>query len=194
LAHSPEDRKRIVRLGLPDQVAARLHLAVKPRCERVGVLAGGGADDQVAPVADRVVALLFQLLGEVAGSLAGAAVDAYLPRREAVRELLLFPRLARRLVVPALLVLEPVLDPVRAADERARALRLCVRVRVDEDVVAVARDREAPGSLDAAQPLEERAGIIGLQVDAKVVDAGILPKSTMPCCSRCFVIPPRKNG
>jgi hypothetical protein len=92
-----------------------------------------------------------------------------------VRELLLFPGLARRLVVPALLVLEPVLDAVRAADDLARALCLGAGVRIDEDVVAVARDREAARALRGAEPLEERAGIGRSQVDAEVVYAGILP-------------------
>lgn len=126
-------------------------------------------------MAHGVVALLLEPVGHVARGLAGAAVDPHLPGREAVRELLLLPRLARRLVIPALLVLEPVLDATRAADERARPLRVGVRVRVDEYVVAVTRDREAAFALGCAQPLEERARVVGSQMDAKVVYAGILP-------------------
>src|SRR5581483_12124885 len=104
----------------------------------VGVLTGGAAHDQVAPLADGLVALGLELLRELAGRMPGAAVDPDLPRRVAVVELLLLPRLARRLVVPALLVLEPVLDAVPVADDRGRVLRLGERVRVDEDIVAVA--------------------------------------------------------
>jgi hypothetical protein len=111
----------------------------------------------------------------------------------ALVELLLLPRLARRLVVPALLVLEPVLDARPAADERGRALRLGVRVRVDEHVVAVVGDGEAAALVArAAEPLEQRVRVVGADVDPEVVYAGILPK--IPSCSRCFVMPPRKNG
>jgi hypothetical protein len=89
-----------------------------------------------------------------------------------------------------------VLDPQVAADELRGALRLRVRVRVDEDVVPVARDREA-AAVDVARLLEaaeERARIVGRDVDPEVVYAGILPYSARPACSRCFVSPPRKNG
>jgi hypothetical protein len=112
----------------------------------------------------------------------------------AVLELLLLPRLARRLVVPPLLLLEPAVDPRRAADQAGRALRLGVRVRVDEDVVAVARDRKAAVRVaDAAEPLEQGVGVVRVDVDPEVVGyAGILPE--IPTCSRCFVIPPRKKG
>jgi hypothetical protein len=92
-----------------------------------------------------------------------------------VLELFLFPRLARRLVVPAFFVLEPVLDPVRAADDCARPLRVRVCVRVDEDVVAVARDREAAAAFCGRQLCEQRARVGGRQMEAEVVDAGILP-------------------
>ena len=109
-------------------------------------------------------------------------------------ELFVFPRFSGRLVVPALFLLEPVLDPIRAADDAACTLGVGVRVCIDEDVVAVARDGEAPGPLGGAQLLEQRPRIRWRQMDAEVVYAGILPKSAMPVCSRCFVIPPRKNG
>jgi hypothetical protein len=111
----------------------------------------------------------------------------------AVLELLLFPRLARRLVVPPLLVLEPAVDPRLAPDQQRGALRLGIRVRVDVDVVAVARDGiAARGVADAAQAVEEGVGVVRVDVDPEIVYAGILPK--MPSCSRCFVIPPRKKG
>ena len=92
--------------------------------------------------------------------------------------------------------LEPALDPRVAADELRGALRLRIRVRVDEDVVAVPRDREA-AAVDVARLLEaaqERAGVVGPDVDPEVVYAGILPYSARPACSRCLVSPPRKNG
>jgi hypothetical protein len=163
--------------------------------QRLGVRLGGRADDQEAPLADRVVALALQLLRELAGRTAGAAVDADLPRRVALVELFLLPRLVRRLVVPALLLLEPALDPVLAADDPGGPLRVGIGVRVDEDVVAVVRDGEASALVArAAEPLEQRVRVVRLDVDPEVVYAGILPKSAIPCCSRCFVMPPRKNG
>jgi hypothetical protein len=167
---------------------------VDPGGQPVGVLPRGAAHDQVAPLADGTVALALQLVGELARGAARAAVHAHLPGRVAVLELLLLPRLRGGLVVPALLVLEPVLDPRVAADELRGALCLRVRVRVDEDVVPVARDREA-AAVDVARLLEaaqQRACIVGRDVDPEVVYAGILPDT--PICSRCFVIPPRKNG
>ena len=175
LAHAAEDGEGILGPGLPDELAARLDLPVQAGREGVRILARGRADDQVAPMADRVVPLPFELLGEGGGGMARAAVDAHLPGGVTVLELLLFPRLARRLVVPALFVVEPVLDPVRAADDRARPLRVRVCVRVDEDVVAVARDREAAAAFCGRQLCEQRARVGGGQMEAEVVDAGILP-------------------
>src|SRR4051812_15920270 len=139
-AHAAEDGERVARGGLPDQLPARLDLAVQAGGQGVGVLAGRGADDQEAPVADGPVALVLERLGERVRPLARAQVDAHFPRRVAVVELLLLPRLARWLVVPPLLVLEPAVDPRLAADQLPGAQRLRVRVRVDEDVVAVAGD------------------------------------------------------
>src|SRR5439155_11418638 len=79
--------------------------------------------------------------------------DTHLPRGEAALELFLLPRLARRLVVPAILLVEPVLDPARARREALLAeldfhdvvgeLRFGSARCVDEDGVAVTRDREA---------------------------------------------------
>ena len=79
-------------------------------------------------------------------------------------KLLLLPGLARRLVVPALLVVEPMLDAARArGDAFARAgrprrsplrlARLRPRACVDEDVVFVERDGKTA--------LLERAGELG---------------------------------
>lgn len=149
---------------------------MQPGRERLRVLPRRRADDQEAPLAHGLVALGLELLGELAGRAARAAVDAYLPRRVAVVERLLLPRLGRRLVVPALLLLEPPLDAMVAADDRRGTLRLGERVGVDEDVVAVTGDRKAPLVVSgAAEPLEERARVVGPDVDPEVVYAGILP-------------------
>jgi hypothetical protein len=82
---------------------------------------------------------------------------------------------------------------VLAADDRGGTPRLGIAVRVDEDVVAVVRDGEpTAGVARAPEPLQQRVRLVGADVDPEVVYAGILPK--IPSCSRCFVIPPRKNG
>ena len=90
---------------------------------------------------------------------------------------------------------------------------------VDEELVAVARHDEPPllellGELARlvaqleAEPVEQPAGVlvVDLDLDPVVVPrhyAGILPysarfepttRSEIPVWSRCFVIPPRKNG
>ena len=103
-------------------------------------------------------------------------------------------------------------------DHRACALGFGVRAGVHEDFVVVGRDRESPfrkllrelGGLVAqleAEALEEAGGVLLLELDADAPvvghQAGILPYSTSvdpttrsetPVWSRCFVIPPRKNG
>src|SRR5262249_19548033 len=99
-----------------------------------------------------LVALGLELIGELVRLLAGRALDPHLPRSVAAVELLLLPGLALRLVVPAVLLVEPVLDPalarldaVRAQlrlDDRVRALGGRTRRGVDENRLVVARDRE----------------------------------------------------
>ena len=63
-AQAAEDGEGIARDGLPDELAARLDLAVDAGCERLGVLLRGGADDQVLPAALDGVALVLELVGE----------------------------------------------------------------------------------------------------------------------------------
>jgi len=194
-AHAAENGERITRECLPDELSARLDAPVDAGSDGVRVLARGAADDQVAPLADRPVAVGLELLCERLCRVARAAVDPHLPWRVAVVELLLLPGLGRRLVVPPLLGLEPVLDAVRAAGERTRALGLGPRVRIDEDVVAVPGDREAALVVARlSEPLQEGVWVVGRDVDPEVVYAGILPYFARPACSRCFVSPPRKNG
>ena len=76
VAFSAEEGKGTNQVGvdrfLPHDRAARLHLAVHPLGERVGVLAGVGADDQVLPLADRAVALRLELLLEPRSRRAGS--------------------------------------------------------------------------------------------------------------------------
>ncbi len=109
-------------------------------------------------------------------------------------DLLLFPGLAGRLAAPAILLVDPALD-LALADQVAGPLRVAGRGGVDEDLVAVARDDEPPRALRRVQADEQRVGIGRGEMDAVVVGyAGILPYSAMPVCSRCFVMPPRKNG
>src|SRR5438874_450753 len=105
-------------------------------------------------------------------------------------------------------------------DQAARLLRLHPARRVDEHRVAVARDGEPMLAQlvrelfrvvpRQAEPVEQAAGalLVG-QLDANapvvlrhqagapaLISANVCPKrrSDMPIWSRCFVIPPRKNG
>src|SRR5439155_4776779 len=129
---------------------------------------------------------------ELARLLLRSALHAHLPRGEAAVELLLLPGLAGRLVVPAVLLVEPVLDPARARlDSVLAEHRLHDRVSlfgrgagrgVDVDGVLIARDRE-PVSLQVAcelarlgaevarEPVEEtrRVLLLDLDRDAPVV-------------------------
>jgi hypothetical protein len=119
----------------------------------------------------------------------------------AVLELVLFPRLVRRLVVPAVVLVEPVLDlagdggdPVvvqERLDDGAGALGLGARAGVNEDLVPVVGDGELAllelaGELRGlaaeleAEPIEQvrdAAFVLDLDADAVVVlgYAGILP-------------------
>jgi len=109
-AEAAEDRKRVLRGDLPDELAARLDLAVDSLRELAGFLLRAGAHDQEAPAAHDVVALALELVRQLARLGMRLALDANLPRRVATLELLFLPRLLRRLAGPALLVVEPALD------------------------------------------------------------------------------------
>jgi hypothetical protein len=135
---------------------------VEARCQCVRVFAAGGTDDEVLEAAFGPVALSLEAVGELSCLLAGLTLDANLPRREPAVELFLLPRPARRLVVPAVLLVEPVLDPARPRldavlaelrlDDFQRLLRLGASVGVDEDCFAVAGDGETPLSQLPGEP------------------------------------------
>jgi hypothetical protein len=119
----------------------------------------------------------------------------------AVLELVLLPRLVGRLVVPAVLLVEPVLDLARDGgdlvvvqkrlDDGARTLRLRARAGVDEDLAPIVGDgelalfelaRELCGLAAEleAEPVEQVRDaplVLDLDADAVVVAgyAGILP-------------------
>src|SRR5207342_3731498 len=161
--------------------------------ESVCVFAGRGADDQVLGAPLRLVALGLERFGERVRLLAGRTLDAHLPGSETAVELLLLPRLARRLVVPAILLVEPVLDLARLRLDAVRAKlgldheqsllgrRACGGV--DVDGAAVARDREAVRLESlcelaclfvevAGEPVEEAGSVllfVDLDRDAPVV-------------------------
>src|SRR5207302_4361291 len=128
-AQAAEDRERIAGLGLQHDLAAGLDLAVEAGRQRVGVLAARGADNEVVEAAVGLEALGLELLGKLASRLPRRTFDAHFPRREAAIELLLFPRFARRLVVPAILLVDPVPDATRS---RLDAVR--VPLGLDESV------------------------------------------------------------
>src|SRR3954471_8487160 len=218
-SQASEDRERVAGSGLPDHLAARLDLAVDAGCERVCVLARVEPDDQVLPAPLDREAFLLEPVGQLARLVVRGEGDADLPGSKAALHGLLFPRLARRLVIPAILGVEPVLHGARdrrdvvvadlRLDHGARPLRLVAGRRVDEDVVLVLRDDE-PARLEiacelgclAGQPAEmkaveeaARALLLDVDPDAEIVGyAGILPNSAIRRCSRCFVMPPRKKG
>ena len=117
-------------------------------------------------MAERLVALRLELRRELLGFLARAALDAHLPRREALVELLLLPRLGRRFVVPALLGVEPVLDLARlrldavraqlGLDDGLRLLGVGLRAAVDEDRLVVDARRIAGVPSDRPRAPEPR--------------------------------------
>ena len=92
--------------------------------ERLGLLARPGADDEIRPAAHDLVAVRLQLVGEVVGLLVRVALDAHLPGREAAGDELLLDVRQVGLRVPAVLVVEPVLE-----DDLARRRRPTLRAR-----------------------------------------------------------------
>src|SRR5581483_583435 len=108
-AEAAEDGERVFGQRLPHHFAAGFHAAVEALREPLGILLRGRPDDQVLGLAHGPVPLVLELPGERLRGVARAASHADLPRCVAVLDLLLFPRLALRLVVPAVLVVEPVL-------------------------------------------------------------------------------------
>src|SRR5437588_5158633 len=152
-AEPAEDGEGIGAARLVDQLAAGLDLAVEAGGQRVRVLAGRSADDQVLETAFGLVPLRLETVGESPRLLPRRAFDAHLPRRKTAFELFLLPRLARRLVVPPILLVEPVLDPARPClhpalgklglDHLVGVLRLGASVGINEEKVAGDRGRDA---------------------------------------------------
>src|SRR5690348_9739969 len=186
-AKASEDGEGVAGSDFPDDLAAGLDLAVELLRQRLGLFLGAHADEDVAPAAHDALAVPFESVGELLGVVVRLALDADLPRGVPAIEHLFLPRLGLRVVVPALLGVEPVLD---AEDERLdvrffelgfddleRLPRLQPRRRVDEDRVTVARNRE-PSLLQLlrelpclrpeveADSLEEALGALVLELDA----------------------------
>ena len=172
--------------------------------QRVRVLTARGADDEVLEASLGLVALGFEPLGEVVRLLAGGTFDAHLPRSEAAVELFLLPRLARGLGVPAVLLVDPVLDAARprvdavlaelGLDHRVRALGFGTGRGVDEDGVGVVGDREpvrlqffrelARFRAEVAREAVEQAGrvflFLDLDPDAPVVVPHVVRERSLP--------------
>src|SRR5262249_43563244 len=104
-----EDSEGVLRRRLPGELPARLDLAVQAPGQLLGLLAGRGAGDHVGPAPNDPVAVGLEPQRELLRLAVGAARDPHLPGRVAVLDRLLLDRLGGRLVVPALLRLEPML-------------------------------------------------------------------------------------
>src|SRR5438105_3807571 len=147
-----EDGERVPGRDLPDELPARLDLAVEPVGERLGLLPRLGAGDHVSPAADDAVALRLEALRKLARLVVRAAGDPHLPGRIPRRERLLLDRARRGLVVPTVVGGEPVLrdDGLRldaqlrafGVDRLARLLECERRACVDEERPAFERDCE----------------------------------------------------
>src|ERR1700751_5263374 len=87
-AQAAEDGERVLGRGLPDHLPAWLRLAVHALGERVRLVLGRDADDQVAPAANDGVPLALELVGERVGLAVRRQLDPHLPRGMAVLELL----------------------------------------------------------------------------------------------------------
>ena len=77
--------------------------------ERLSLFLRGGADDHVTEAADHAIALLLELVRQLARLVVRRPLDANLPGRVPVLHLFLLPGLVGRLVRPALLVVQPAL-------------------------------------------------------------------------------------
>ena len=154
---------------------------MEPFRELAGLVFGGRADEDVSVTPDHTVAFRLQVAGERLRLLGGSRLEPDLPWREPLLEdVLLRLEFLRRLVVPPILLSQPVLDRADAAlgaelaelrfDDRPSALGLGPRACIDEERVVVARDDEAPAlellgqlsGLEAeieAEPLEQALGI-----------------------------------
>src|SRR5262249_30651634 len=163
---SAEDCEGILGQRLVDELPARLSLAVEPLRELLRLVLRRCSDQHVRVSAEHAVPLVLEPTGELFGLVRRSGFDSYLPGRVPVLEdLLLGLELLGRLVVPAVLVGEPVLDRADLClgalfaklglDNRARSLGLVPRTGIDEDRLVVAGDGETP----ALQLLGELAGL-----------------------------------
>src|SRR5262249_11288905 len=114
-AQAAENRERVARHRLVDDLAASLNFAVQLLRELLRLIARARPDKDVGPASDDIAALLLEPVGERVRVLVRRALDAHLPRGVAALEHLLLPGLVLRLVSPALPPGDPVLD---ADDER----------------------------------------------------------------------------
>src|SRR5204863_865383 len=148
-------RKRVLRQSFVDELAARFGLAVQPSCQLATRALRGSADEDVGVPADNAVAFGGQLVRERLRLVWRVGLEPHFPRREALREdILLGLEFLRRLVVPPVLVREPVLDSADAClgaeltelglNDGVGALGLGPRARVDEQDVLVARNGQSP--------------------------------------------------
>ena len=136
-------------------------------------------DDEVKAPRD-AVPLRLELVGELSRLLVRVALDANLPRRVALLEDLLVDVALRRLVVPALLFVQPVLDAALlgpeavvaelGVDDVLRLLDLGPCRRVDENRLAVPGDGQPArfeilgelaclGAQVAPKPVEDARGV-----------------------------------
>src|SRR5262249_47562592 len=152
-AQSAEDCEGILGQGLVDELPACLRLAVEPLRELLRLVLRRCSDQHVRVTAQHAIALVLEPAGELFGLLRRSGFDSSLPGRVPVLEaLLLGLELLGRLVVPAVLVGEPVLDRADlrfgalfaelGLDDRARSLGLVPRTGIDEDRLVVPGDGE----------------------------------------------------
>src|SRR5438046_2683458 len=178
-AETAEDRERVLRADPPDELTARLDLAVDALRELAGFLLRAGAGDQEAPAAHDVVALALELVRQLPRLGVRLALDANLPRRVAPLDLLFLPRLLRRFAGPPLLVVEPAFDRRGARldafvrelsfDDPARPFGLGRGRGVDEELVAVAGDGE-PATLE---PLREPLRLVCAEVEPEAAQQAL---------------------
>src|SRR5262245_51727477 len=109
-AEPAEDGERIPGHDLPDQLAARLDLAMERAGELVGLFAGRCPDEDVLPAPNDLPPLALEPIREGVCLLVRRALDPDLPGRVAVLHGLFLPRRRGRIVVPAPLRGEPVLN------------------------------------------------------------------------------------
>ena len=109
-AQAAEHCKRVLGHDLPDELAAGLHLAVDALGEGLRLLAGARADDDVRPAPHDVVAVRLELVCESIGLVVRGALHTHLPGGETSCDQLLLDVRLVGLRVPAVLLVEPMLE------------------------------------------------------------------------------------